>query len=153
MDTKYTQQIQKEKRYISKYSGSVIARTVLLFFLFICIPFLARTSLFLFIFFLLFPPIFSSILTERSKSNVTVLLESCAKKFNFTFSRYRAENITKNFIIFSLVVWQVVNNQRDIAILLQLIPGILLLIYILSTMIATMIMRNKIHKYYMNFSL
>lgn len=145
-------QINKEKRNISKYVGLVFGRIVLLAGLFILFFFLLPISVYLFAYFLLFPWIFSNILASRSKEISPLFLDSCAKKYFFTPSRYRAEKFTGKAIIFFLIIWQIsLNRTLSYPVIIQIAPAIILLIYLLSRMICTMTIRKKIHRYYMNF--
>lgn len=151
-DTIQSIEINKEKREISKYAGLVFGRVLLLIELFFLLFLLRPVSIYLFTFFLLFPWIFSNILSSKSEEAKQPLLFSCAKKFYYTPFRYRAEKLTGKMILFFLVVWQISLNQTiSYPVLLQLAPGIILLTYILGRIICTVMMRRKIHLYYTNF--
>lgn len=141
-------QVHQEQRNISRYTGLLISRIILMVCLFFLLVFLRPFSFYLFALLLFYPWIIANILAEKKKFPKT-LLASCAKKYFYSPEKFTAEKQLSYYIIFALVVWQIYINKKifDIA-LLNLAPGFLLFIYLISRILSTAIASHNVHNYY-----
>ena len=150
-----TNRIHGEKRMISRYAGMLGGRIFLLVLLFFSIPAMKPVSAYLFSFFLLFPWILSNIFASRKYPENRLILETCAKKFYYSPARRHAESLTKNCIIFFLLIWQITINKQNhpVSPFPAVVPGLFLFLYLIFTIFCTIIIRRKIHHYYTDFTL
>ena len=140
--------IQKEKQNISKYTGLLYSRIFLLFCLFVLLAVLPSAPFYFFVFLLLCPWIFSNIATSRHKSQ-TLLLSFGAKSFYYTPINLSVEKSIGYCIVLLLVIWQIVFPPTEAAFpILRLVPGFLLLLYLIFRITATAIARRMIHRIY-----
>lgn len=152
IDHSKTVQIQREKREISRCAGLLGARALLLVLLFLSTPWLSPVSVYLFLFLLFVPWVISNILSAHTNKEMQPILQSCSKKFFYTPERLRAEKLTKNAILFFLLVWQLAANQNhSLPATLSLTPAFLLLLYLFTKALFTIYIRFRIHHFYMNF--
>lgn len=143
-----TIQINREQRNISKYAGLFFARLTLLVCLFFLLPFLLPNSFYVFVYIGAFPWILVNFFLSKCNSS-EIILKSFAKKYAFTQTKLIAEKYTGNLTILFLVTWQLFINPDAITFeSLQLAPGFLLLIYLLTRIIVTAVVKRKIHNYY-----
>lgn len=147
--SKYTQ-IRREQHSISKYSGLVCGRLLLMGCLLLLSCFLLPVTMYFFIFLLLFPWVFSNILNSRSRNKQDILLVSCADRYFYTPARMTMEKFTGHLTILLLILWQLQISQSERTDLLILAPALCLLAYLLSRILGTLIIRNKIHQFYLN---
>ena len=146
-------QIYREQRNISRYTGLLVSRIILMVCLFFLLIFLRPFSFYFFALLLLYPWIIANILSGKKKYQKT-LLASCAKKYFYTPERFTAEKQLSYYIIFALVVWQATLNTKPLDItFLNPAPGFLLLIYLISRILVTTIASHNIHKYYTNMEI
>ena len=141
-------QIAKEQRNISKYAGLFVARLTLLVCLFFLLTLVLPTSFYLFVYAGAFPWILTNFFFSKYNSP-DILLTSCAKKYSYTAVKLAAEKATGNITIFFLLTWQLFINPEAITFpWLSPAPGFLLLIYLITRISVTAIVRRKIHTYY-----
>lgn len=145
----YTQ-ILREQRNISKYSGLVCGRIFLMACLLVLSCFLLPVTMYFFAFLLLFPWAFSNILSSRKRDIPDILLESCAGKYFYTPTRMTIEKFTGNFTVLLLILWQLQIIQSERTDLFVLAPALCLFAYLLSRIFSTLVIRNKIHQFYLN---
>jgi len=145
--------IQKEKRNISKYTGLLYSRILLLFCLFALLAVLQPAPFYIFIFLLLCPWILSSIAASRQNSQ-EILLSFCAKKFYYTPVKLSIEKHIGNCIIMLLAIWQILfpPSNESFSIIRQA-PAFLLLLYLICRIVTTIITRQVIHWMYKNLIL
>lgn len=140
-------QVMADKRNISRYTGLLYSRIVLL----VCLLFLTIAvqpiPLYLFAFLLLCPWIFSNIPGKKSNSP-QVLLTFCAKKYSYTPVRLTVEKYIGVCTILLLVAWQLLSPPATGSSILRLAPGFLLLLYLLCRILATAVTRRRIHRLY-----
>ncbi len=153
MQKQQNAQIYKEQRNISRYTGLLISRIILMVCLFFLLVVLRPFSFYFFALLLLYPWIIANILAEKKKFPKT-LLASCAKKYFYTPEKFTAEKQLSYYIIFALVVWQAYINTKPLDIVfLNPAPGFLLLIYLISRIAATAITSRNIHNYYISMEI
>lgn len=148
-----TVQIEKEQRAISKYTGLLFARIILMICLFFLLLFMRPFSFYFFALLLLYPWIVANILSEKKQFS-KILLISCAKKYYYTPAKFTAEKQLSYYTIFALVVWQMYINPNALEFgILHLAPGVLLLIYLISRIFITALTHREIHNYYTNLEI
>ena len=77
-----------------------------------------------------------------------------AKKYKFSFIKYRCESYNFILIIVLLFVWQFTINKDNIFTYPKnIIPSFILIIYILSRFLANIIFRIKLHHDFMNMNI
>lgn len=150
MKNNHSQQIQilKEKQSISKYTGLLYGRILLLFCLFALLAVLQPAPFYIFIFLLLCPWVLSNIAASKQKSH-ELLLPFCAKKFYYTPIKLVIEKHIGNCIIILLGIWQIVfpPSNESFSIIRQA-PAFLLLLYLICRIAVTIITRQMIHRIY-----
>lgn len=146
-------QIIREKQNISKYTGLLYGRILLLICLFSLLTIVSPSSFYLFVFLLLCPWIFSNIMTSKQKTQ-EILLPFCAKKFYYTPAKLTVEKYIGNCIIILLAVWQLLfpPSIESFPIIRQT-PAFLLLLYLICRIAVTVITRQMIHRIYTNLLL
>lgn len=153
MQKQQNAQIYREQRNISRYTGLLISRIILMVCLFFLLVVLRPFSFYFFALLLLYPWIIANILTEKKKFP-KILLASCAKKYFYTPEKFTAEKQLSYYIIFALIVWQAYLNTKPLDIVfLNPAPGFLLLIYLISRIAATAITSRNIHNYYISMEI
>lgn len=141
--------IRKESRMISRNAGMLYSRILLLFCLFLLFFSLRPTSIYLCAAFAFFPSILSTLLSGNDRFKDSPALESCAKKYFFTYHHYIAEKYTGNIILFALVLWQVILMNQDISVpILQKAPVICMLLYLAVRIISAEVIKRQIDRYY-----
>ena len=145
----YTQ-ILREQRNISKYSGLLCGRLLLMACLLLLSYFLLPVTMYFFAFLLLFPWVFSNILSSRKRNRPDILLASCAERYFYTPARMTIEKFTGNFTILLLILWQMQVIQSERTDLFVLAPALCLFAYLLSRIFGTLLIRSKIRQFYLN---
>lgn len=146
-------QVITDQRNISRYTGLLYSRLLLMGTLFALLIFLQPVS-FYFLVFLLFCPWLLRHFFEKKGGSAKPVLNYCAKKYFYTPARLKAEQIMGNSIVLLLSFWQLLAAPKASSFLsLRLAPGILLLIYLICRISAATIVRQKIHRLYMELTL
>lgn len=146
-------QVHTEQRFIAKYTGMLAARLLLMVCLFCLFFFMQQIPVYLFAFSLLFPWIWSNILSGQKKEKPLILV-STAQKYHYSDSRYHAEKITYHGLFFFLIIWQISlwkYNPYDSFFLP--VPAILLFLFVLTRILCTGIIKHQIHKAYTSLEL
>ena len=91
---------------------------------------------------------------DVSDRECSFTLSQTAKKYNFSYKKYKAENY--NFILISLllVVLQNVLIQKNVfSYPVNIIPSFMLIIYIISRFLAKILFHFKIHHDFINLNI
>ena len=146
-------QVIREQRNISKYTGLLCGRIMLMVCFFVLFIILQPTA-FYFLVFLLFCPWILSHFFEKKQKAPELLLNSCAKKYFYTPNSLAVEKIIGTCIVLLLSFWQLLLAPKEsMFILLRLAPGLLLLFYLVCRILTTAIVRQRIHRSYMELTL
>lgn len=153
MQKQQNAQIYREQRNISRFTGLLISRIIIMVCLFFLLVVLRPFSFYFFALLLLYPWIIANILAEK-KTFPEILLASCAKKYSYTPEKFTAEKQLSYYIIFALVVWQAYINTKPLDIVfLNLAPAFLLFIYLISRIVATTVTSHNIYNYYISMEI
>ncbi len=141
-------QILKERQNISKYTGLLRGRMVLLACLVLLFVPLSPVSIYLFAFFFVAPWAVSDIIAGKN-SPQPLLLQSCAKKYHYTQAKFITEQCFGYFTVLLLAVWQITLKGSYLTALFRTAPTFVLLLYMVCRIAGTILTRRNIHNYYM----
>lgn len=144
--------INHELNIISRYVGLLASKYIIFILLIITFYPMKAIPGYILLAGIIFPIAFrfaSNIDDDIDKYNFT--LYTTAKKYKFTYLKYRAESYNFTIIMFLLIVWQyTLNKNNEFDSPLNNIPAFMLIIYILSRFLVKILTKSKIHHNFMN---
>ena len=148
--------INRELNSISRYMGLITSKYVIFVLLLITMFPMNIVPGYIFLAGLIFPVAFKFISEENSsKKDVTdFTLHPTAKKYKFSYLKYKAEAFNFLLITLLLIVWQLVlHNTNVFSYPVNIIPSFMLIIYILSRFLGSLFFKIKLHHNFMNMNL
>ncbi len=158
----HAKEINHEINIISRYIGLIISKYLIFALLIITLYPMNIIPGYILLAGIIFPVALrfsSEPETSHDKNTVShrkhsFILSQTAKKYKFSYKKYKAENY--NFILISLllIVWQNVLIQKNVfSYPVNIIPSFMLIIYILSRFLAKIIFHFKLHHDFINLNI
>ena len=146
--------IKSELNKICLYNGLICSKYTLLVLLAI-LYFPMHTTAYIFISAIVVPALFSLMVGQSASNNDNIeefILAPTAKKYHFTYLRYRSEKFSSVCLLMLMLAWQVSANVNFV-MPWQIIPTVTIIIYILTRFFSSLFFRFKINHDFMHLNI